>query len=303
MIYYLTHKEIDRKKWDNCIFVSVNEFIYAYSWYLDIVSPNWDALVMDDYKAVMPLTWKRKLGIYYLYKPLFAQQLGIFSAEPINHDLVKEFTNEIPAKYKFIQVSLNEYNPHDDLPADVTINSNYELPLSLPYEQIYSSYSRNCKRNIKKAVEAGLVVNTNISVSQFTEFLKNNLGERISELRRGNYDTLESILNTAAKNNSGKIYGVFTKENELCAIGSFMYTTRRCIFSVCASSEQGKSFQAMYLLVNNEIMNNAGKDMVFDFSGSNIKGIAYFNSTFGAEPVIYPVIYINNLPWFIKFLK
>jgi hypothetical protein len=303
MINYLTHKEIDREKWDNCISGSANEFIYAYSWYLDIVSPGWDALIKGDYSTVMPLTWKRKAGISYLFKPIFAQQLGIFSATQVDNSLVKEFINTIPAKFRFIQISLNEHNPSDDLPADITMYSNYELSLARPYEEIYDSYSRNCKRNIKKAVEAGLTVTRNVSISQFTEFLKLNLGKRITELRRKNYEILKSILITSTKYNTGKIFGVITREKELCAIGYFMYSSKRCIFSVCASSEQGKSFQAMYLLVNNEIKNNSGKNMIFDFSGSNIKGIAYFNSTFGAEPVEYPVIYRNNLPWFIKFVK
>lgn len=303
MINYLIHKEIDRKKWDNCISGSANEFIYAYSWYLDIVSPEWDALIKDDYSAVMPLTWKKKAGICYLFKPIFTQQLGIFSAKPVNNSLVKEFVNAIPSKFKFIEISLNEYNPYDDLTADVKLNSNYELSLARPYEEIYDSYSRNCKRNIKKAVAAGLTVNRNVSISQFTEFLKKNLGDRITELRRRNYEILKSIIITSTKNNTGRIFGVFTKEKEICAIGYFMYSSGRCIFSVCASSQQGKSFQAMYLLVNHEIKNNSGKNMIFDFSGSNIKGIAYFNSTFGAGPAEYPVIYINNLPWFIRFIK
>lgn len=303
MIYYLAHKEINRHKWDECISGSANEFIYAYSWYLDIVSPGWDALVMDDYATVMPLTWRKKLGIYYLFKPIFTQQLGVFSAIRVSNTTIKEFINKIPVKFKFIQISLNEKNPHNDITADVTLNSNYVLPLSLPYTKIYHSFSRNCRRNIKKAEESGLIVNNNISISQFIEFLRYNLGYKIGVMRRQDYDVLESILITAANNNTGKIYGAFTKENELCAIGSFMYTRKRCIFSVCASSEKGKLSQAMYLLVNNEIKNNAGRDMIFDFSGSNIKGIAYFNSTFGAEPVKYPVIYLNNLPWFIRFLK
>ena len=32
---------------------------------------KWDALVLDDYAAVMPLTWRRKYGTRYLYQPAF----------------------------------------------------------------------------------------------------------------------------------------------------------------------------------------------------------------------------------------
>jgi hypothetical protein len=65
----------------NAIARSFNGIVYAYSWYLDIVSPGWDALVKDDYKSVMPLTWRKKYGIKYLYQPFFTQQLGVFSSD------------------------------------------------------------------------------------------------------------------------------------------------------------------------------------------------------------------------------
>ena len=59
-IQYLTHYQIDKAKWDDCIGKADNGLIYAYSFYLDQMSKNWDALVLNDYAAVMPLTWNRK---------------------------------------------------------------------------------------------------------------------------------------------------------------------------------------------------------------------------------------------------
>src|ERR1700692_3437990 len=79
MIHYLKHNAIDKRRWDEAIDRAFNGMIYAKSWYLDIVSPQWDALVSDDYRAVMPLTWRRKFGVYYLYQPFFTQQLGVFT--------------------------------------------------------------------------------------------------------------------------------------------------------------------------------------------------------------------------------
>ena len=59
-IKYLQHKEIDKAKWDACIEQAPNGLIYSYSWYLDAMSKHWDALVLKDYEAVMPLTWNKK---------------------------------------------------------------------------------------------------------------------------------------------------------------------------------------------------------------------------------------------------
>jgi len=300
---YLKHNEIDKVKWDNCISRSVNEHICARSWYLDIVSPKWDALIEGDYEAVMPLTWKKKFGIYYLHQPYFAQQLGVFSTRQISEDIIKEFIKGIPKKFKFIQICLNESNMPGNSSSGVNNNFNYKLDISGPYSEIYDSYSRNCKRNLKKAVNAQLTIDENITAVQFAEFVKANLGDKLTELNKRNYTTLKKVLETSLENGAGKIYRVLTRDNKLCAVGSFLFSSKRCIFSVCASSVEGRSSHAMYFLVDHAIKNNSNKNRVFDFSGSNIKGIAYFNSTFGAKPIEYPYIYRNNLPRIIRFLK
>ena len=77
-IQYLKRSGIDTAKWNACIDAASNGLIYGYSFYLDTMSKHWDALVMGDYTAVMPLTWKSKYGIHYLYQPFFAASLGVF---------------------------------------------------------------------------------------------------------------------------------------------------------------------------------------------------------------------------------
>ncbi len=79
MIKYLKHHEVAKDKWDECIDKAFNGIIYAYSWYLDLVSPEWEALIEDDYSIVFPLTQRNKNNINYLFQPVFTQQLGVFS--------------------------------------------------------------------------------------------------------------------------------------------------------------------------------------------------------------------------------
>ena len=109
-IRYLTHSEIDSGKWDACISKAFNGMVYAYSWYLDTVCEYWEALVEDDYKSVFPLTWKKKMGIYYLFQPFFAQQLGIFSQKLLNEEIVSSYIEAIPNKYHFVEINLNAFN-------------------------------------------------------------------------------------------------------------------------------------------------------------------------------------------------
>ncbi|MBS1975692.1 MAG: hypothetical protein JST13_15195, partial [Bacteroidetes bacterium] len=89
-IHYLQQHEIDKTRWDACISSSANGLIYACSSYLDTMSKNWDALVLRDYEAVMPLTWNKKYGVYYLYQPAFTASLGIFGNN-ISAKLTEDF--------------------------------------------------------------------------------------------------------------------------------------------------------------------------------------------------------------------
>ena len=148
-IQYLKHNQIDISKWDECISRSKNRLVYAQSWYLDLVCSDWDALVADNYKAVMPLTHGLKYGINYLYQPFFSQQLGVFSTSEPNKQMLEAFIKAIPAKFRFIDINLNKANNFNLEGFQIRKNINIELKLNKPYDEITSGYSNNTKRNIK----------------------------------------------------------------------------------------------------------------------------------------------------------
>jgi hypothetical protein len=127
LINYIKHTDIDKNKWNRCISAANNSIIYAYAWYLDIVSPNWDALVLNDYEAVMPLTHRKKYFLSYLFQPFFTQQLGVFSKKESQALLVQEFLNAIPTKFKLIDINLNEDNSSEGL----KLKKNYLIKLAL----------------------------------------------------------------------------------------------------------------------------------------------------------------------------
>ena len=54
MIRFVEHNEVDTNKWDKCVKRSINSTPYAFSWYLDIVVSNWNALILNDYEPSIP---------------------------------------------------------------------------------------------------------------------------------------------------------------------------------------------------------------------------------------------------------
>ena len=104
-IKYIPYGQLDKMKWDSCITNADNGLIYAYSFYLDQMYRQWDALVLNDYEAVMPMTWNKKYGISYLYQPFLTAQLGVFGKN-ITEERVSNFIQSIPSSFRLIEISL-----------------------------------------------------------------------------------------------------------------------------------------------------------------------------------------------------
>lgn len=303
-INYLKYVELNPVKWDKCINTSFNGIIYAYSWYLNIVSDEWDALVLGDYKAVMPLIHKKKFGVNHLYQPFFTQQLGVFSSQKLNSQLVEAFLKKIPRKYWLIEINLNIFNKLNPIQGfKYEFRPTYQLDLINNYQQIYKSYSKNTQRNIKKAIKEKVSVITAVTVNEFIKFAKNNLTAKIQNITDQNFETLRMLTSVLLKYKTGELYGAFSENNELCAVALFATAHNKSIYLVGTSSEIGFENKSMFLLIDHFIKNNSEHNTTLDFEGSRIEGVARFYRSFGAKESKYPFITKNKLPFIFNLLR
>jgi hypothetical protein len=60
---------------------------------------------------------------------------------------------------------------------------------------------------------------------------------------------------------------------------------------------------ASHALIDSFIKDHAGKNLVLDFEGSDIRNLALFYSSFGAIDEKYPAVRLNSLPWYFKWVK
>ncbi|MCF8370066.1 MAG: hypothetical protein K9H64_00500 [Bacteroidales bacterium] len=302
-IVYLKHKLIDKRKWDLCIKNSFNGIIYAYSWYLDIVSENWDALVEGDYETVMPLTKNQKYKIQYLRQPSFAQQLGVFSTSRLDKNKVETFLKAIPKEFKYVEINLNIYNRLENSGLKTKNNTNYELDLIKPYEKLQKSFSTNTKRNIAKAHKSNISIVEGVTSNDLITLFKNNVGDTRNNFSSGHYDTLRRLISFCTRFRFGEIIGAYTAENNLCAATLFVYSNQKGIYLVSVSTPEGIEKRAMFCLIDHYIQKNSERNMTLDFEGSNIESIARFFKGFGATACEYQSISINRLPWPLRWMK
>jgi len=298
MINYLTYNEIDSNKWDECIRASFNGNVYAYTWYLDIVCENWEALVEDDYERVFPLTTRKKFGINYLYQPFFTQQLGIFSKNILKKETVEKFINSIPEKYKFAEILLNTFNKIDKRKFIATPQLNHELDLISSYKILERHYSKNTKRNIKKAEKAGLKIIKNVKPDEIIELFRNNRGKTVMTLKERNYTILSRLIYAAIYRGIAQIYGAYTQNNQLCSAVVFIEGNKKAVFIFSGSNSEARENGAMPFLIDAFIKDNSDKHLTLDFDGSNDENLARFYKGFGSKEVFYSKLEFNKLSGF-----
>ncbi|MCB2221083.1 MAG: hypothetical protein KQI35_11865 [Bacteroidetes bacterium] len=300
MIKYVTHNEIERNKWDTCIEESFNGMIYAKSWYLDLVAPNWDALIEDNYQSVFPLVHGRKWGIYYLYQPPFTQQLGLFSKNVLSEHLVGEFIQAIPRKFKFAEINLNTFNKFTALDVETFMWKTHELDLIKSYENIARNYSGNLKRNLKKSESHNLSLIKNSKPEEIIRIFRENRGQTITNLKDEQYAMFTRLVYAAIYKGLISTYGVFSPMNELCAGAIFLRSKKKVVFLFSGLTEIGKDLHAMPWLIDHFIRDNSQKHLTLDFEGSNDPDLARFYKGFGSKEITYPHLKINRLPWLLS---
>lgn len=296
-IKYLNHNQIDKSAWDQCITKAVNGRIYGYSWYLDVVCEQWDALILDDYKAVFPLPFKQKWGLSFLYQPFFTQQLGIFSTRHLTPRVVSIFLEAIPKKFLFGHLNLNNLNEPLANRWHISQQVNHELDLIEDYEKIYAGYAENTRRNLNKARKYKLMISPSVKPEEIVVLFRQNKGKYIRHLKDNNYKRLLRLLYQCQHNRKAMMYGVYDGQNTLIAGAVLVFSHHKVIFLFSAISEAGRKQGAMFRLIDAFIQERSGNHLTLDFEGSNDPSLARFYAGFGATRLYYPTIKFNRLPF------
>lgn len=277
LIKHLKHGNIDIERYSATIINCAWGRIYALPWYLDIVSPNWEALVNEDYSVVMPLPVKKKYGLKYITQPYLCQQLGVYSTLSPDKNIFKEFYGKIPCR-----VSRFQGNSCDSaIYPENCLRPNFFLDTSTLSEP-NQGFNSNTIRNLKKAEKSGIKL-AEISVDEFVEFSLLNNREVFSDAL---LYVLKKLALSLIANNHGKIYASRVDDTLTAAVLVASFKNRIYYLSP-VSSELGKEIQSMTFLVNNLIIEAKMKNMIIDFEGSSIEGVARFYAGFGAQKEFY----------------
>lgn len=297
-IQYLKRRQINDGLWNACITKAGNGLIYGYSYYLDAMADNWDALVLNNYEVVMPLPWRRKWGVYYLYQPFLTAQLGVFGTN-VSLAVLASFLTAVPKKFRYWDLSFNHQNLFALHQFTLHGRSNFILWLQQPYNDLYTAYRDNIKRNIRKSTSYGCTVTTGVAIDAIIELTK--LVARGP--REKDFENFKKLFSFLKEKGAAKTYGVLSKTGDLLSSCVFFFSHHRAYYILVGNHPNGRTLGASHFLIDAFIKDHAGQNLLLDFEGSDIRNLAFFYASFGAVEEKYAAIKLNRLPWWARWLK
>lgn len=293
MIRYVQHSDIDRAQWDACIDAAVNAMPYAYAWYLDIVSGNsWDALVVDDYRAVFPIPVTRRFFVRKAYEPFFTQQLGLFYQHAEDAQWLTACLEEVSRRFRRWRLHLNTGNAVDASAFHVQMRRTHHVQLSGSYADLERAYSTQTHRNLKRARQHPWQVLELPDASMLLAMRRKELADVIRQGRQKEDDTqrLGALINECIRRGKGTVLAAAGPNGDVQSVVFLLNSNGKLIYLSAVSTETGKKLHAMTFLIDHIFQSYAASGLLFDFEGSMQPGLARYYQGFGGVAVPFAVV-------------
>ncbi|WP_336689034.1 MULTISPECIES: hypothetical protein [unclassified Chryseobacterium] len=279
----MKYNEIDFEKYSKCLENSAQRKYSATKDFLDITSgKQWELLVYNDYEAVMPVPFVKKIGFKIVINPKLCQQLGIFS----NIDDVKIndlFLSFLEKKYNIWYYGFNDKNTFSKL---LKRRKNF-LIYPDNYEIVRQKYSPKRKRKLRlddDVLQKSEV--REVSIFNAWEFIsknligaknekdKNNFLQIFTDLEKAGYLKLKAFFYGTAIIN---LIAVYSDDKTIALLGTF-------------NDKDHVKLSGSSFIIDDVIRENI-QTKIFDFEGSDIPAIEEFFRGFRPELKSYPVIF------------
>jgi hypothetical protein len=291
----LKNREIDYRRWDECVQACNRPSVYALSWYLDVVSPDWMGVVNEDYSMVMPVCWRKKMGINYLYQPAYTQFTGVYQTT-VEMEVSGAIFKLLTQHFRLIEIRTlaDNHFPDENI---VSKGFNQFFKPDSHYDQDSKIIHPTHRKNIRRAQKAGVYIRP-MDAATFIDFKLKNQGDYPEDL-----NVLPDLVGQLQQKSALNIWGAYNENQKLIATVLFVSFLDRAILITSATTNEAKENKAMFLLFSETIRHFSAERKIVDFAGSSIKGVYDFNKGFGAEDESVLSIRINNLPSLLKILK
>ena len=284
------HSELDKKRWDDLVDKTPHATIFSRSFYWDATADDWYVYLDENFRYGIPIGCTKKIGVLSVYPPFFhryAEIIGDFSLVDQNH-----FWRTMQQKFPKGVFQLKQ----DILPVPSTTYCHQVLkPSSFrPKEQ--------AKRMLKKANKKNFVVRETTHVDQVIQFIITTLSKRMALYDSKSVKGLVRLVKAASEVQNIHLFELYEAEVLKGAIiglndgKTMLYLKGACVDD---TTQHG----GMYLLMKSLIEKAEALQLNFDFGGSRVEGVRFFNSRFQGEDEFYYAYSWDNSPIWFKVLS
>ncbi len=295
----LKRTEIDDEAWNAFVDRSPQRYLYYYTWYLDGVCPDWQAVqVSHGGEPVLqwPLPVKKKGPLPYAWQPRLTQFGGpVF--RPFNeprhrqhHQIKSALQEAIKALPKLVSLDINLhpelsfFMPFQWAGYKVKPRFTYWLPLEAGYGDLKGEFSSSIRNHLKKAAKAGLSIRQSNDPERFL-----SLALRATVYDANEAGAFRAIWKAIAGHRRAFILEAYTPENEPAAAAAFIPDVRNFIFFGNALSPSLRNTGAGSLLIAEGIRMacETCQHEFFDFEGSMLPPVEQYFRAFNPEGKMY----------------
>jgi len=262
----------------------------------------------------MVLPVGEKYGIPFLTQHFLTKQLGIFSKRKINPELVIKYLSSIPEEYKFIHLHLNKFNFIKSSKWKLATRFTYELDLIFTSKKLISNYSKTLRNILNECKEKEFTVMKNLTPNDFFQFWNSHKATLPI-----NKNSLRRVLAKGIQYRICKIYGVYSKYNNLIASGIFFSFQKKTTLLITLTYYEEENYLPIIWMIHQFILEHAGTDLTLIFEPQDIRQKLGFSilstitkrklkteelfKEFRAQICGFPVIENRNVPFLFIFLK
>jgi hypothetical protein len=298
-IKIINAEEIDVEKWDACV-AKYKASIYSSYIYLNTMADRWVGLVFNNYEAIMPICYRKKLGIKYSYTPAFIQQLGWIGNTKIGWKEVEKTILNFVSGGDIMLHHSNQFKNINFVP-----KSNFIIHLNKSYQLIYENYKNDLKQNLKKALKQHFTYQPNNFIHLAIDLYKTFYSNRMNKLSIKDFNNFKKLCVCLAKEKKCFIREVVNSNNDCLAIALLLKDDNRIYNLANSTTALGRKTEANHFLLDNIIKEFSNSNLIFDFEGSDLIGVKTFYIKFGAidEPYFHWQLHKNKLDILINLIK
>lgn len=309
----LTRDEVIAAQWDDFVLQSPQGAVYATTSWLDLVSPEWSAVVVEGHQgwqAVLPMCIQRRMYGTVLTQPPFSQHLGplfrnTITLKPVTQaeqqvEILRELRATLPDNLAYISIACAPESgpmiPFHWHGYRLETRYTYRLPLQGGADNLWEGMHSKKRNSIRKGHQSIEKINLayhedalNVSLHQAV-YLSDKQKSILKQIARRGTDS-GNVLQISAFNQAGAASGV--------VLVALFRNTAYLIYQQWILADQRGIMDA---LIWAGIL--AAKDQgmtCFDFEGSMLESVEKVFREFGAETAPYLVLELDRRPAWFRF--